>query len=56
MGDIAKGVLGGGWALVVGWVLPAALNLAVFFLAVAPSLRRTAAIERVWPGSATLAG
>ncbi|WP_328760625.1 hypothetical protein [Streptomyces sp. NBC_00271] len=53
MGDIAKGVLGGGWALVVGWVLPAALNLAVFFLAVAPSMRRTAAIERVWPGSAS---
>ncbi|MFD3481015.1 hypothetical protein [Streptomyces sp. NPDC058695] len=53
MGDIAKGVLGGGWALVVGWILPAALNLAVFFLAVAPSLRRTAAVERVWPGSAS---
>ncbi|MGI5479452.1 hypothetical protein [Streptomyces lavendofoliae] len=51
MGDIAKGVLGGGWALVVGWVLPAALNLAVFFFAVAPSLRRTAAVERVWPSS-----
>ncbi|MFG3064840.1 hypothetical protein ACGFYM_40830 [Streptomyces sp. NPDC048231] len=53
MGDIAKGVLGGGWALVVGWVLPTALNLAVFFLAVAPSLRRTAAIDRVWPDSAS---
>ncbi|WP_405639583.1 hypothetical protein [Streptomyces sp. NBC_00019] len=53
MGDIAKGVLGGGWALVVGWVLPTALNLAVFFLAVAPSLRRTAAIERVWPDTAS---
>ncbi|MEV8414432.1 hypothetical protein AB0P45_12535 [Streptomyces niveus] len=52
MGDIAKGVLGGGWALVVGWVLPAALNLAVFLLAVAPSLRRTAAVERVWPDTA----
>ena len=52
MGDIAKGVLGGGWALVVGWVLPAALNLAVFLLAVAPSLRRTAAVERVWPETA----
>jgi hypothetical protein len=53
VGDIAKGVLGGGWALVVGWVLPTALNLAVFFLAVAPSLRRTAAIERVWPDTAS---
>ncbi|MEU2502304.1 hypothetical protein [Streptomyces albogriseolus] len=53
MGDIAKGVLGGGWALVVGWIFPAALNLAVFFFAVAPSLPRTAAIERVWPSSAS---
>ncbi|MER5402628.1 hypothetical protein [Streptomyces sp. NPDC002599] len=53
MGDIAKSVLGGGWALVAGWVLPAALNLAVFFLAVAPSLRRTAAVARVWPSSAS---
>ncbi|CCK24636.1 putative membrane protein [Streptomyces davaonensis JCM 4913] len=53
MGDIAKGVLGGGWALVVGWLLPAALNLAVFFFGVAPSLQRTAVIERVWPGSAS---
>lgn len=52
MGDIAKGVLGGGWALVAGWILPAALNLAVFFLAVAPSLRQTAAIERIWPDTA----
>lgn len=52
MGDIAKGVLGGGWALVVGWVLPAALNLAVFFLAVAPSLRRAAAVEHVWTETA----
>lgn len=38
MGDIAKGVLGGGWALLVGWILPTALNLAVFTIAVAPSL------------------
>lgn len=36
----------------MGWVLPAALNLAVFLLAVAPSLRRTAAVERVWPDTA----
>ncbi|MFJ2730799.1 hypothetical protein [Streptomyces collinus] len=53
MGDIAKGVLGGGWALVVGWVLPASLNLALFFLVVAPNLRRIAVIERLWPDSAS---
>ncbi|MGN9792262.1 hypothetical protein ACTMTU_14360 [Streptomyces sp. OZ13] len=51
MGDIAKGVLGGGWSLVVGWVLPAALNLAVFLFAVAPSLRGTALMERIRPES-----
>lgn len=51
MGDIAKGVLGGGWSLVAGWVLPAAINLAVFFTAVAPSLRGTALMQRLWPAS-----
>lgn len=40
MGDIAKGVLGGGWTLVIGWILPTALNLAVFQVAIAPSLSR----------------
>ncbi|MFI9749492.1 hypothetical protein [Streptomyces collinus] len=51
MGDIAKGVLGGGWALLVGWILPTALNLAVFTLAVAPSLHRPAILDRLWPAS-----
>ncbi|MET7782876.1 hypothetical protein ABZT28_45480 [Streptomyces sp. NPDC005388] len=51
MGDIAKGVLGGGWALLVGWILPTALNLAVFTFAVAPSLRRPTVLNRLWPTS-----
>ncbi|AXK34741.1 hypothetical protein DVA86_20890 [Streptomyces armeniacus] len=51
MGDIAKGVLGGAWTLVAGWMLPTALNLAVFFLAVAPDLRRVGPVARLWPGS-----
>lgn len=49
MGDIAKGVLGGAWTLLVGWVLPTALNLSVFWFCVAPSLRRTASAARLWP-------
>lgn len=49
MGDIAKGVLGGAWTLLVGWILPTALNLSVFFFAVAPSLRHTGPVERLWP-------
>jgi len=44
MGDIAKSLLTGAWTLVVGWILPTALNLAVFFLTVAPSLPRTGTI------------
>ncbi|MGN9758832.1 hypothetical protein [Streptomyces sp. SD31] len=51
MGDIAKGVLGGGWALLVGWILPAALNLAVFTLAVAPNLHRPTLLDSLWPAT-----
>ncbi|MEU9481133.1 hypothetical protein [Streptomyces sp. NPDC048191] len=40
-----------GWALLVGWVLPAALNLAVFAVAVAPSLRRSPVLDPLWPTS-----
>ncbi|WP_128380804.1 hypothetical protein [Streptomyces cavernae] len=57
MGDIAKGVLGGGWALLVGWILPTALNLAVFGLAVAPSLHHPGladALRRASNGDKTL--
>ncbi|MFC7307280.1 hypothetical protein ACFQVC_24030 [Streptomyces monticola] len=52
MGDIAKGVLGGGWSLLVGWVLPSAINLAVLFFAVAPSLRgHFDLVDQAWPAS-----
>ncbi|MGW2489579.1 hypothetical protein ACWCV9_20520 [Streptomyces sp. NPDC001606] len=51
MGDIAKGALGGGWTLLVGWVLPTALNLSVFLLAVAPSLHRPAFLSGHWPAT-----
>lgn len=40
MGDIAKGALTGAWSLLVGWVLPTAINLAVLTTALLPSLRR----------------
>ncbi|MFI6488517.1 hypothetical protein [Streptomyces sp. NPDC050564] len=39
MGDIAKGVFGGFWTLLTGWILPTAVNLAIFALTVLPSLR-----------------
>lgn len=38
MGDILKGVLAGGWILLVGWILPTALNVALFVGIVAPSI------------------
>jgi len=49
VGDIAKGVLGGGWGLLVGWILPTGLNLAVFILTVAPSLQRPTLLDTLWP-------
>ncbi|MEV0459742.1 hypothetical protein [Catellatospora methionotrophica] len=37
MSDIAKGLLGGGWSLLVGWILPTLINVTVF-VALAPAL------------------
>ncbi|MER5939228.1 hypothetical protein ABT121_18105 [Streptomyces sp. NPDC001928] len=45
MGDIAKGALGGAWTLLVGWVLPTALNLAVLTTTLLPSLREVPPFE-----------
>lgn len=36
--DIAKGVLDGGWALIVGWIFPSALSVLIFGLVVYPSV------------------
>ncbi|WP_409054909.1 hypothetical protein [Streptomyces sp. SYP-A7185] len=49
MGDIAKGALGGAWTLMVGWILPTALNLAVLLVAVAPSLRGVGVLDQLQP-------
>lgn len=38
MSDIAKSILGGGWSLVAGWILPTALNIVLFAILVLPSL------------------
>lgn len=38
MTDIAKGILAGGWLLVVGWVLPSAINALLLGFLVLPSL------------------
>jgi hypothetical protein len=36
--DIAKAILGGGWSLVAGWLLPTAVNVFIFAIFVLPSL------------------
>lgn len=39
MTDIAKGILGGAWTLIAGWILPSALGLAAFGLTILPSIK-----------------
>jgi hypothetical protein len=36
--DIVKGVLGGGWSLLLGWIFPAAINLLILRFLVLPQL------------------
>jgi hypothetical protein len=36
MSDIVKGIIGGGWSLLVGWILPAALNVLVLAYVIRP--------------------
>ena len=38
MSDLVKGVLGCGWSLLVGWILPSAVNLLILGLLVVPAL------------------
>ncbi|WP_405807481.1 hypothetical protein OG729_20175 [Streptomyces sp. NBC_00210] len=39
MTDIIKGVISGGWLLLVGWIFPTSINVALFSLLVLPSLQ-----------------
>lgn len=53
MGDIARSALGGAWTVLVGWLLPTALNVSLFVVAVWPSLRRTGWSARLWSSGVT---
>jgi len=53
MGDIARSVLGGAWTVLVGWLLPTALNVSLFVVAVWPSLWRTGWSGKLWSTGAT---
>ncbi|MER5489522.1 hypothetical protein ABT024_41160, partial [Streptomyces sp. NPDC002812] len=52
MGDIAKSALGGAWTVLVGWLLPTALNVCLFVVAVWPSLVRGWS-SKVWSAGVT---
>lgn len=56
MTDIVKGVLGGSWGLVAGWILPAGLAIALFGLLVLPSLAHWAAFMTLASASAAEKG
>lgn len=47
MSEIVKGVLGGGWTLLVGWFFPIALSAALFGVLVLPSLAGWAPADSV---------
>ncbi|MFE5039405.1 hypothetical protein [Streptomyces sp. NPDC056683] len=51
MGDIAKGVLGGGWSLLVGWLLPTAINLGILAITMGPSLRQVPVANQIFTAS-----
>jgi hypothetical protein len=57
--DLLKGVLGGGWALVAGWIFPAGLAIGSFLLLVAPSfgeVERSGEVGLIALGSAVALG
>jgi len=45
--DIAKSILGGGWSLVAGWILPTAVNVFLFGIFVLPSLHGIALADEL---------
>jgi hypothetical protein len=45
--DIVKGVLNGIWPLIVGWILPSAVGLAVFGVTVLPTFRDVALLHDI---------
>ncbi|MFJ9813523.1 hypothetical protein ACIRTB_35420 [Streptomyces sp. NPDC101158] len=53
MGDIARSALGGAWTVLVGWLLPTALNVSLFILAVLPSLHTPGKTAGLWSEGVT---
>lgn len=53
MSDLIKGVLGGGWALLLGWLFPAGLSVGMFIWLVEPSVRSVEPFRQVAKSSPT---
>src|SRR3954447_16489445 len=51
MADVVKGVLGGAWALVIGWILPTFLSLQLIAALILPSWTSNSAIRGFLQGS-----
>src|SRR5688572_7413344 len=47
MTDIVKGILDGGWAFLVGWLFPSALNVLLFGFLVYPSIQNEAPFDKL---------
>jgi hypothetical protein len=52
--DIVKGVLDGGWALLVGWLFPSALTVLLFGFVVYPSIEDVSPFNRLSSATAIL--
>jgi hypothetical protein len=53
MTDLMKGVLGGGWTLLLGWIFPSFLSVVVFGWLVAPAVSRYEPVASVHRASVT---
>ena len=56
MSDIVKGVFGGMWPLLVGWIVPTAGILAVFGIVVLPALETFSLFDDLESASAGVQG
>lgn len=53
MTEIVKGILGGSWTLILGWILPSSLGLTIFGFMVLPSLTNLGPLSDVSNASAS---
>jgi len=49
--DIVKGVIGGAWTLLVGWIFPTAINVVLLLFAISAVRKHVHWINQIWPDS-----